>query len=234
MTKATLVLSGGGLDTLVAAWSSHETHPAPMRLVFFDYGQKAVDQEWDATKAIAQAMNREDLRRQPHKRRGIVLVQRIPLPFYSDYIPSALTAVDAPIETNPQPGVAHEWVPARNTVFVALALAYAESGNYGRIVTGINATAAVAYSDNSKGWHDAWRMLITYATPERIELDSPLVALTKTDIVHYGEAMGVPWDTDTWSCYAGGQYHCGLCSSCRTRRDAFRMAGVEDPTEYAE
>jgi 7-cyano-7-deazaguanine synthase len=211
-----------------------------MRLLHFDYGQKAREQEWAATKAIALALNGWDIARSPNERLGLTVVKRIPLDFFKDNIPSPLTS--GTIETSPQYGVAHEWVPARNTVFVALALAYAEAGKFSRIVVGINESAAEAYSDNSRGWLDAYQRLIGYATrapielyaPVPIELYAPLVTFTKGEIVKYGEDAGVPWDTDTWSCYAGGKLQCGLCSSCRARKDAFKFAGVEDPTEYAE
>lgn len=232
MTKTALVLCGGGLDSYVAAWSNQYQHHESTELLFFDYGQKAMEQEWEATKAIANAMNRKDILRKPQDRYGITLVRYIPFDFYVSHIPSALTDASREIETNPQPGVAHEWVPVRNTVFVALALAFAEAHKHTRIVTGINLTAAQAYPDNSLGWLESWRMLSLYATPAKVVIDAPLVNMSKAQIVRHGEKLGVPWGVETWSCYAGGARQCGLCSSCRARKEAFKEARVLDPTEY--
>jgi 7-cyano-7-deazaguanine synthase len=221
-----IVLCGGGLDSFVAAWSEYRHHSNdPLLLLFFDYGQKAVEQEWEATKAIGSAMNR-------HWPGGRVAVMRIPFPFYKDYVPSPLTATGTEIELKPEKGVAHEWVPARNTVFVSLAIAYAEARELSRIVVGINLTAAEAYSDNGFQWLTRFRQLIPYASPRSPYLAAPLAGMTKDDIVQRGSELNIPWDTFTWSCYAGGENHCGLCSSCRARRKAFIEAGIEDPTKY--
>lgn len=213
--SGSLILCGGGLDSLVASYDVAARFPdEPLALLFFDYGQRAAVPEWKATCEIAHALG---------KLPGAV---QHPLPSFSH-----TTLVEGNIETTPVAGVPSEWCPARNTVLMAHALSYAEAGNYARIVTGINATAADAYADNEKEWLNKCRSLVPYAVNDRsIDLVAPLENLTKTEIVKLGKVLKVPWTS--WSCYGGGEKHCGECSSCRARRAAFRGAGVKDSTEY--
>lgn len=223
-----VVLSGGGLDTYVAAWATQERYPhEPMMLLFFDYGQRAVNQEWEATKSIASALNRREI--------GRTAIMKLSVVEFFTAVASPLTHSEFTIEKDPQPGIAHEWVPARNTVFASLGLSFAEANQLERLVLGINATAAEAYSDNSIDWLTRMRWLVPFATnadPE-IRIDAPLANRTKAAIVTRGEELGAPWSTFTWSCYEGGEKHCGLCSSCRARIKAFDNSRVKDPTEYA-
>lgn len=229
--NGSLVLSGGGLDTAIAAWDNQHTYSGePVVLLNFDYGQKAREKEWLATRELARAMN--------NVLDADTLPVRLPLDFYrsvSMQDASALTGSKA-IESNPQGGQAHEWTPVRNTVLMSLALAYAESTGMARIVTGINLEAAAAYPDNEMEWLNRWRALVPYAVGDSvgIELEAPLVGLSKTDVVRLGSKLGFPWRCLTWSCYNGMERQCGECSSCRTRRYAFIMADIDDPTIYED
>lgn len=121
-------------------------------------------------------------------------------------------------------------------MFTALGISFAEAQNMSRVVVGINATAAVAYPDNDRRWAERWRSLIPFAVNKgtHIELETPLDTLTKAEIVTLGSVLSIPWaSVDTWSCYEGDTKHCGRCSSCRARRNAFASAGVPDPTAYS-
>ena len=90
-----------------------------------------------------------------------------------------------------------------------------------------------AYPDCTPEFNGAVANAIYIGTYHKVRLHTPLQWMTKDRIVRYGEELGVDW-RDTWSCYDGGDLHCGKCPTCRARKDAFRKAGVTDPTEYAD
>lgn len=222
-----LVLSGGGLDTLVSAYEVKKRFPhEPMVLIYFDYGAKAHRSEETATWQITSALSNRYL---------AVSWRLYGFPLLRDIARSSLTDSARPVNKDPQVGVPSEWVPARNTVLMALALSIAESSGFARIVTGINAEAAIAYPDNRKEWNDRFQDLVPYALGpgQHVTLEAPLCDLTKASIVILGKTLDVPFDV-SWSCYEGGELHCGLCSSCRARRNAFALASVRDPTRYAQ
>jgi 7-cyano-7-deazaguanine synthase len=229
--EGTLVLSGGGLDTLVAAYEAKRRFPDErMHLVYFDYGAKAHRKEETATYHIISALSG----RYPKvtwRLYGIPFLHNI---VTDSLVTSSLTDDRKPVNKDPQPGVPSEWVPARNTVLMSLGLAIAESSGFARIVTGINKQAAIAYPDNHREWNDRFQHLVPYALgPGRyVKLEAPLQNLMKSDIVLLGATLGVPFSI-SWSCYEGDELHCGECSSCRARREAFTTAGVVDSTRYA-
>jgi 7-cyano-7-deazaguanine synthase len=222
-----LVLCGGGIDSLVASRQAFDLYGPNITLMYVDYGAKAAEREWEATSRMAQSLSALAV-----KVPGDVLhFARSPL------IPGGETVSKAP-----KAGIASEWVPARNTVLTAMALSMAESNDLARIITGINMTAASAYPDNEQEWLNRWKALVPYSlnTGTEIDLCAPLATMTKAEIVKLGRKLGVNF-TDSWSCYEGGSTidravgrprHCGLCSSCRARRSAFKSAHVHDPTEY--
>jgi 7-cyano-7-deazaguanine synthase len=129
-------------------------------------------------------------------------------------------------------------VPARNTVFLSLALAYAEVLDADKIVIGVNALDFSGYPDCRPEFVAAFERLARLATKRGVEgrpvaIDAPLVALTKREIIGLGQALGVDY-ASTVSCYqadAQGRA-CGRCDSCRLRREGFAAAGLADPTRY--
>lgn len=218
--SGTLVLSGGGLDTLVAA---HTRLPKPVKLLYVDYGARAAQREWTATMDIARSAGAD--------------WAGIDMSPFSDMMRSVLTGYGS-VEKNPVAGVASEWVPGRNSLLMALALSYAESADIANIVTGINMEAASAYPDNEEEWARKWQQVVPYSvstTGVQPEILSPLAGLSKAGIVKLARALGIPPVniSMSWSCYEGGEQHCGSCSSCRVRRQAFINANMEDPTSYA-
>lgn len=131
-------------------------------------------------------------------------------------------------------GIPSSYVPARNTILLALALGAAESRGCDRIVLGINAVDYSGYPDCRPEYLTAFRRLARLATKAGVEghgeprIEAPLLRRTKADIVRLGERLGVPWGL-TWSCYSGGRRPCGRCDSCRLRARGFRDAGRPDP-----
>lgn len=154
---------------------------------------------------------------------------------------SALTdAVDVPKDRAPGgEGIPVTYVPARNTILLALALAWAEVLGAGAIAIGANAVDYSGYPDCRPEFLASFQRLARVATRAGVETGvgvevlAPLSGLSKADIIRRGEALGVPFAL-THSCYDPvGGLACGWCESCRIRRDGFAAAGVHDPTKYA-
>ena len=126
------------------------------------------------------------------------------------------------------------YVPARNTILLAVALGYAESRGASTIVIGANAIDYSGYPDCRPEFLRAFERLARLATKAGVEgrtrfrVRAPLLRKTKAGIVRWGERLHVPWGL-TWSCYLGGRSPCGRCDACRLRALGFREAGVRDP-----
>jgi 7-cyano-7-deazaguanine synthase len=130
------------------------------------------------------------------------------------------------------------YVPARNTIFLSFALAYAEALNASRIYLGVNALDYSGYPDCRGDYLDAMQEVFRLGTKQGregqpIEIIAPLLHLKKTEIIELGNKLGVPWEK-TWSCYAGGEEACGVCDSCRLRLAAFQELGLNDPLPYLQ
>jgi len=129
------------------------------------------------------------------------------------------------------------YVPARNTIFLSFALAYAEAKNADRVYIGVNALDYSGYPDCRPDYIQAMQEVFRLGTKqgregESIAIVAPLIDLKKTEIIQLGDRLGVPWEL-TWSCYAGGDVACGVCDSCRLRLVAFAELGLKDPLPYA-
>lgn len=122
-------------------------------------------------------------------------------------------------------------VPNRNMVFISLAGALAVSRDAEYVAFGPHAGDAAVYPDCRPEFVAAARFALTEATRSAVELIAPLLRMTKAEIVQRGADMVVPFAV-TYSCYAGGAVHCGVCGACQGRRAAFSEANVEDLTEY--
>jgi len=151
---------------------------------------------------------------------------------------SALTdsAIDVPEQRSE--GIPVTYVPARNTVFLSIALGWAEVLNARDIFIGVNAVDYSGYPDCRPEYIEAFQNLATLATRAGVEgspfkIQVPLIQLSKADIIRKGMALGVDYGL-TVSCYqadADGRA-CGLCDSCYLRREGFVEAGLDDPTRY--
>ncbi len=153
-------------------------------------------------------------------------------------LPSALTDRRRPIPAGRRtPGegpIPATYVPARNTIFLSLALGYAEAHGLDRIWIGVNALDYSGYPDCRPEFLRAFDRLARLATRagvqegRHIRIEAPLLRLSKAEIVRRGERLGVPWAL-SWSCYRGGARPCGRCDACRLREKGFEEAGVPDP-----
>ena len=220
--KAVVLLSGG-LDSATVLASARERGFA-CHALSFDYGQRH-RAELDAATRVAAALGCVEHRTMRIDTAGIG--------------GSALTdpAIAVP-ETQTQ-GIPVTYVPARNTVFLALALGWAEVLEARTLFIGVNAVDYSGYPDCRPEFIAAFERLAALATRSGVEGQSlrvltPLIDLTKAQIIQLGTQLGVDY-AQTVSCYqadAQGRA-CGRCDSCRLRRAGFEAAGLADPTRYA-
>jgi len=118
-------------------------------------------------------------------------------------------------------GIPSTYVPARNTIFLSLALSYAEAIGAKAIFIGANAIDFSGYPDCRPSFYKAFQKVIKAGTKARkIKIFTPLIRMTKAQIVRLGMKLGAPLDL-TWSCYKGGSKPCGVCDSCRLRQKGF-------------
>ena len=151
---------------------------------------------------------------------------------------SALTDENIAVPESPTEGIPITYVPARNTVFLSIALGWAEVLGANDIFIGVNAVDYSGYPDCRPEFIDAFESLANVATKVgveggRIRIRAPLSDLSKADIIKKGAALGVDYSA-TISCYQADSdgRACGLCDSCRLRKEGFDAAGVPDPTRY--
>lgn len=183
-----------------------------------------------------------ELRAAERVARAIGVAEHVVFPFdLRVFGASALTAdIDVPKDTVGGPGIPITYVPARNTIFLALALGFAEAREASEIWLGVNAIDYSGYPDCRPEFLDAFQQVIWTGTRSGVEhreprIVAPLALLSKAEIIRRGLALGVDYAL-THSCYdpdAEGRA-CGHCDSCVLRRQGFVEAGVADPTKYKD
>jgi 7-cyano-7-deazaguanine synthase len=220
--KRAIVLLSGGLDSATTlAVAKNEGFEC--FALSFDYGQRHAA-ELAAAREVA--------------RRAEVTEHRVIPVDLSAFGGSALTDTSIAVPEHPSEGIPVTYVPARNTVFLSLALAWAETLDVRDIFIGVNAVDYSGYPDCRPAFIVAFENLANLGTKAGVEGDwyhihAPLIELSKAEIVELGNSLGVDYSI-TVSCYQpddeGGA--CGRCDSCRLRAQGFENAGVEDPTRY--
>jgi len=215
-----VVLLSGGMDSATClALASRDARPVHALTV--RYGQRH-DRELRSAKALA-------------RRFSVASHVVLDLPL----APILASALTDPRRRVPSGGVRRAsipstYVPARNTILLALALGCGESRRARSIYIGANAVDYSGYPDCRPEFLRAFNALARRATKAGVERNAaprvvaPLLRMTKADVVRLGERLGVPWEM-TWSCYRGGRRPCGTCDACRWRAKGFREAGVPDP-----
>jgi 7-cyano-7-deazaguanine synthase len=221
-TQRAVVLLSGGLDSAtvlaLAGRSGHECYALSVA-----YGQRH-SAELDAAARVAAALGAHEHR-----------VMHVDLAGIGG---SALTDPTLAVPESPTQGIPITYVPARNTMMLALALGWAEVLDAGSIHVGVNAVDYSGYPDCRPEFIAAFETLATRATRAGVEgrtlkIKAPLISWTKAAIIRAGMQLGVDYSL-TVSCYqadAAGRA-CGKCDSCRIRREGFTAAGVPDPTRY--
>jgi len=225
MHKKAVVLLSGGLDSSTALAIAHQ-QGFELHALSFDYGQRH-QREVDAAAAVA-------------RHYGVQYQKTITIDLRA-LGGSALTAdFDVPhsrsLEKMSQE-IPITYVPARNTIFLSFALAYAEVTDANDIFLGINAIDYSGYPDCRPEYLEAYERMANLATKATTQdgrvfhIHAPLLRMNKAEIIHKGIELGVPYEL-TWSCYEGGELACGTCDSCLLRLNGFAEAGLQDPIAY--
>jgi 7-cyano-7-deazaguanine synthase len=126
-------------------------------------------------------------------------------------------------------------VPNRNAIMLAIAYGVASAQGVDAVATAVHGGDHFIYPDCRPEFITSFEVMQNHALAgySEIALYTPFVEISKADIAREGARLNVPF-ADTWSCYKGGEIHCGRCGTCVERREAFEIAGVDDPTEYAD
>ncbi len=220
--KKAVVLLSGGLDSAtvlaVAREQGYSCHA-----LSFDYGQRH-SAELEAARRVTSSLGVAE-----HKVLGLRL---------DEIGGSALTDEAIEVPETPQEGIPVTYVPARNTVFLSLALGWAEVLGARDIFIGVNAVDYSGYPDCRPEFIEAFEKLANLATKagvegDRFRIHAPLVYRTKAEIIRTGTELGVDYSL-TVSCYQADEQGraCGRCDSCRLRAEGFAAAGISDPTLY--
>ena len=223
-TPRAVILLSGGLDSATSLAIARDAG-FDCYCLSLDYGQRHRI-ELDAAARVAKALGATE-----HRVVSLAL---------SAFGGSALTdnTIAVPVD-GVQPGIPVTYVPARNTIMLSLALAWAEVLGSRDIFVGVNAVDYSGYPDCRPEYVAAFETMANLATKAGVEgnkltIHAPLIDLTKAEIIQRGSALNVDYGL-TISCYQADDrgYACGLCDSCRLRREGFIAASVIDPTPYA-
>ncbi len=225
MPRAYVLLSGG-IDSTTCLYLA-KTQFSEIQGISIDYGQRH-------DKEIAYARKSCELVQVPHR---VINIDGL--------VPSTmLTDPEAPIPDKSYAeiqGVSPTYVPYRNGLLLSTVASLAHgayviekaSDEWGIFFGAHSEDAqAWAYPDCTPEFIGAMANAIFIGSYQALRLHTPLEWMLKHDIIQLGDSLGVHWPA-TWSCYAGGDLHCGTCPTCRARREGFTKAGVSDPTEYA-
>ena len=217
-----VVLLSGGLDSCVAAAVARKDHD--LALFHANYGQRTLSRELAAFRALANFFQAK-------------FVLEADLAFLGKIGGSSLTDTSQAVPAGGAelPGIPSTYVPFRNSIFLAAAVAWAEVLGAGAIFIGANFLDNPGYPDCRPEYFQAFHRLIKVgARPEtKIRLETPLIHLDKAGIVRLGLELGAPLEL-TWSCYTQEAKACGRCSSCLLRLQGFAAAGVPDPIPYQD
>ncbi len=230
MTKAVVLLSGG-LDSAVTAYIAKKQSKFDVYPISFNYGQRHSEKELKSALDISESLDC----RLRHKMAHLDCVIDSVLTKGST---SLLQSSDEEPQTNgADEGIPSTWVPQRNMLFLTLGFMYADSIEADYVFAGFNAVDYSGYPDCRPEFVDSAGRSLNLARKRYVEdsheiiIGTPIIDMSKAEIVKEGLEMGVPFK-DTYSCYYGGNKSCGICDSCKIRLQAFLDNGIEDPIDY--
>jgi 7-cyano-7-deazaguanine synthase len=222
MSLAIVILSGG-LDSVVLAHllqsEGHDLH-----LLSFDYSQRHA-RELEYSRLAATRLN---------ARHDVIDIRSVGRLLGGSALTDENIAV--PHGHYAAPSMAITIVPNRNAIFLTIAYGVAVARNAQLVATAVHAGDHFIYPDCRAEFLESFaamqRLAVEGCGDENLKLHAPFVHRSKTYIVQVGALLDVPFE-ETWSCYEGGEIHCGQCGTCVERKEAFERADVYDPTEYA-
>ncbi|MCZ6468906.1 MAG: 7-cyano-7-deazaguanine synthase QueC [Candidatus Dadabacteria bacterium] len=224
MSPKAVIIASGGIDSSTLLYKMVNEGFEVYALTFI-YGQRHL-KEINSANRISESLNIA------HKVVNISAMKEL-------LLGSALT--DSNVEVPEVPETAEHFetlkvtiVPNRNAIFLSIAIGYAVSIGANHVFFGAHFSDRGVYPDCRKEFVEAFQNSERLATDnDKLVIDAPFVDIEKSEIIKLGVELGVPFK-HTWTCYKGGERHCGVCSSCRERKRAFVESGVQDPTEYEQ
>ncbi|WP_304286487.1 7-cyano-7-deazaguanine synthase QueC [Porphyromonas uenonis] len=216
--RNSLIALSGGVDSTTLLYEYREDIACA---VGFDYGSKHNARELAAAKAICRELE--------------IPYLIIPLAFIGEYFRSDLLLSGGEMQLGDysEENMSSTVVPFRNGIMLSVLAGLAESRDLQRVLIANHFGDHAIYPDCRESFVKPMGEAITAGTSNGVKLVAPYTALTKAEIVARGTRLGVPYGK-TYSCYQGGERHCGRCGTCRERHDAFVANGLEDPTLYEE
>ena len=214
--KDTVLIYSGGLDSTTMLY---EYRDSIALAVSFNYGSNHNEKEIACARWHCQKLGIEHI--------------VIPLAFMPRYFQSSLLegANAVPDGSYDDENMRSTVVPFRNGIMLSIAAGLAESSGLKHVMMANHGGDHAIYPDCRPEFVDAMDKAIQAGTYDGVTLVTPYTQITKADIARRGALLGIDYGK-TWSCYRGGDKHCGTCGTCRERKEAFREAGIDDKTEY--
>lgn len=218
MAKSALIILSGGMDSVTMLYDFKDDIALA---VTFDYGSNHAKREIGFAKLHCERLGIEHI--------------VIPLSFIHDYFKSSLLQG---AEAIPEGHYAAEnmkstVVPFRNGIMLAIACGLAESRGLDNVMIANHAGDHAIYPDCRPGFIKAMSEAMFRGTYKGVGIKAPYTGLTKSEIAARGIPLGIDY-SETWSCYKGGEKHCGKCGTCIERKEAMEIAHIKDPTDYEE
>ena len=216
MTKDSVIVLSGGMDSVTLL---HEYKDRIALAVSFDYGSNHNAREIDCAKAQCKLLGIEHI--------------VIPLDFFGRYFRSSLLegADKIPEGNYDEENMKSTVVPFRNGIMLSIACGLAESRGLTHTLIANHGGDHAIYPDCRPGFVKAMSEAMKEGTYDGVDIIAAYTDISKADIARRGAALGIDYSL-TYSCYKGGKKHCGRCGTCRERAEAFRTAGIPDPTSY--
>lgn len=214
--KDSIIILSGGLDSVTLLYEKQRTIALALS---FDYGQNHAKRELPFATLHC-------------KRLGIKHII-IPIKFMQEYFKSSLLSGDDNIPNGhyKEDNMKSTVVPFRNGIMLSIAAGIAESNGLKRIYIANHSGDHTIYPDCRPEFIESMGLATKYGTFNNVQIDAGFTSITKADIVKIGTKLKIDY-SKTWSCYRGGNCHCGKCGTCIERKEAFKEAGIDDPTIY--
>lgn len=216
--KDSVIIVSGGMDSITMLYNYKKVIGLA---ITFDYGSNHAKKEMAFAKLHCERLGI------PH------LI--IPLSFIHEYFKSSLLEGGDKIPEGhyQDENMKSTVVPFRNGIMLAIACGIAESNGFTKVMIANHSGDHAIYPDCRATFINSMSEAMSYGTYNRVKIDAPYTGMSKTDIARIGKYMGIDY-SETWSCYKGGEHHCGKCGTCVERKEALSEAGIEDKTIYED